>query len=128
MERTGQLALGDRECPQWYAEVVGDLLGDDRSARPNEAPDPSQRNDRARRPRFGPAVSNDTQARRVGEHLPGGLRVRLVGVAPPPRGCQGGGVLAGRSLVGPELGLPAHRLEYSQDGRVRRGPGVIVGL
>lgn len=117
MKRAGKFALGHGERTDGHAKLFGELLRAERPLRPDQPADASQGHDGPRGPRLRPAVSNHAEARGIRDQLPNRLRVRPPETAPAPRGGQGGGVLAGRSLVGQNSRLPAHRLEYRRGGQ-----------
>ena len=119
VQRAGEFAFGDGQRAEGHLKFVGYLLGGERSPRPEEATSASQGDDGASRPRLRPAVADDAEAGGVGKHLPSGLGVGPSESARTPGGGQGGGALAGRSMVAQRRWLGAHWLEY------RRRPEAI---
>jgi hypothetical protein len=119
VQRAGELAFGDGERTEAHVKFVGDLPHGERSPRPEQATGASQGDDGTGGPRLRPAVADDAEARSVGDHLPGGPGVGPPEAARIPRGGQGGGTLAGPSVVAHRRWLCTHRLEY------RRRPEAI---
>ncbi len=99
VQRAGELVFSHGEHAKGHVKVVGYLLGDEWSPRPEQAVGASQGDDSAGGPRLRPAMAYDTEAGGVGEHLPGGLGVGPSEAPRAPGGGQGGGAFAGRSVV-----------------------------